>query len=161
MLRKRNAVSKGFDLMYSSLLSLADDTFCLRLQSAARMWRKVADEELSKLNLSDATTSPLWLINKLGEGLRQRTLADRLGLEGQSLVRLLDQLEEQGLVVRRDDPSDRRAKTLYLTDAGRALAERAEIVVKRIRVRLLEGVPVDHMAIVDRVLDSIIASATD
>jgi MarR family transcriptional regulator, transcriptional regulator for hemolysin len=145
--------------MYSSILSLADDTFCLRLQSAARMWRKVADEELSKLNLSDATTSPLWLINKLGEGLRQRTLADRLGLEGQSLVRLLDQLEEQGLVVRRDDPSDRRAKTLYLTDAGRKLAEQAEVVVKRIRARLLQGVPVDHLAIVDRVLDSIIASA--
>lgn len=147
--------------MYSSLLSLADDTFCLRLQHAARVWRKVADEELSKLNLSDATTTPLWLIYKLGEGMRQRTLADRLGLEGQSLVRLLDQLESAGYVVRRDDPSDRRAKALYLTDAGRAMAEQSEIVVKRIRARLLKGVPNEQLAVVDRVLDSIIGCGAE
>jgi MarR family transcriptional regulator for hemolysin len=147
--------------MYSSLRSLADDTFCLRLQRAARVWRKVSDEELSKLNLSEATTTPLWLINKLGEGLRQRTLAEHMGLEGQSLVRLLDQLESAGLVVRRDDPSDRRAKALYLTDAGRKLAEQAELVVRHIRAKLLDGVPSEHLAIVDGVFDKIITAAAD
>ena len=148
-------------LMSSSFLTLADDTFCIRLQRAARMWRKVANEELSKLNLSEATTTPLWLIYTLGEGLRQRALADHLGLEGQSLVRLLDQLEEAELVVRRDDPTDRRAKALYLTDAGRKLAEQAEVVVKGIRRRLLEGVSPDQLAIVDRVLEQVIAAAND
>ncbi|MDC6378840.1 MarR family transcriptional regulator [Pseudomonas graminis] len=147
--------------MYSSLRTLADDTFCLRLQRAARVWRKVADEELMKLNLSDATTTPLWLINKLGEGLRQRTLADHMGLEGQSLVRLLDQLESSGLLVRRDDPSDRRAKALYLTDAGRKLAEQAELVVRGIRAKLLHSVPAEHLAIVDEVFDKIITAAAD
>ncbi|CAQ84316.1 MULTISPECIES: MarR family winged helix-turn-helix transcriptional regulator [Photorhabdus] len=147
--------------MYTSLLTLADDTFCLRLQRAARMWRKVSDEELSKLNLSEATTTPLWLINKLGEGLRQRTLADHMGLEGQSLVRLLDQLEGAGLLIRRDDPTDRRAKALYLTDEGRNLAEQAEIVVRNIRARLLDGEPNENLAIVDRVFDKIINAASE
>lgn len=147
--------------MYSSLRTLADDTFCLRLQRAARVWRKVADEELIKLNLSDATTTPLWLISKLGEGLRQRTLADHMGLEGQSLVRLLDQLESSGLLVRRDDPSDRRAKALYLTDAGRKLAEQAELVVRGIRAKLLHGVTAEHLTIVDEVFDKIIKAAGD
>ncbi|KAA1190191.1 MarR family winged helix-turn-helix transcriptional regulator [Photorhabdus heterorhabditis] len=146
--------------MYTSLLTLADDTFCLRLQRAARMWRKVSDEELSKLNLSEATTTPLWLINKLGEGLRQRTLADHMGLEGQSLVRLLDQLEGAGLLIRQDDPTDRRAKALYLTDEGRNLAEQAEIVVRNIRARLLDGEPNENLAIVDRVFDKIINAAS-
>ncbi|OCQ52007.1 Transcriptional regulator SlyA [Photorhabdus australis subsp. thailandensis] len=146
--------------MYTSLLTLADDTFCLRLQRAARMWRKVSDEELSKLNLSEATTTPLWLINKLGEGLRQRTLADHMGLEGQSLVRLLDQLEGAGLLIRKDDPTDRRAKALYLTDEGRNLAEQAEIVVRNIRARLLDGEPNENLAIVDRVFDKIINAAS-
>jgi MarR family transcriptional regulator for hemolysin len=146
-------------MVHSSFLSLADNTLCLRLQRAARLWRKVADEELERFNLSDATATPLWLIHQLGEGLRQKTLAEHLGLEGQSLVRLLDQLEEAQLLVRRDDPADRRAKGLYLTDAGRRLAEQAEVVVKNVRSRLLEGVPTDQLAVMDRVLDAIISSA--
>jgi MarR family transcriptional regulator, transcriptional regulator for hemolysin len=145
--------------MSSSLLSLAEDTFCLRLQRAARMWRKVADIELKKLNLSEATSTPLWLIYKMGEGLRQRTLAEHLGLEGHSLVRLLDQLEEAGLVVRRDDPLDRRAKTLYLTDAGRQVGEQVDTMVKHIKNKLLHGVAADQLALVDSVLSTIATSA--
>ncbi|WP_226382826.1 MULTISPECIES: MarR family transcriptional regulator [Burkholderia] len=147
--------------MSSSLLSLAEDTFCLRLQRAARMWRKVADVELSKLNLSEATSTPLWLIYKLGEGLRQRTLAEHLGIEGHSLVRLLDQLEEAGLVVRRDDTSDRRAKTLYLTEAGRRVGEQVDTMVKHIKGKLLHGVAADQLALVDSVLNTIATSAEE
>jgi MarR family transcriptional regulator for hemolysin len=145
--------------MSSSLLYLAEDTFCLRLQRAARMWRKVADIELKKLNLSEATSTPLWLIYKMGEGLRQRTLAEHLGLEGHSLVRLLDQLEEAGLVVRRDDALDRRAKTLYLTDAGRQVGEQVDTMVKHIKNKLLHGVGADQLALVDSVLNTIATSA--
>ncbi|WP_240324674.1 MarR family transcriptional regulator [Trinickia diaoshuihuensis] len=147
--------------MSASLLSLAEDTFCLRLQRAARMWRKVADIELSKLNLSEATSTPLWLIYKLGEGLRQRTLAEHLGLEGHSLVRLLDQLEEAGLVVRRDDASDRRAKTLYLTESGRKVGQQIDTMVKGIKAKLLHDVSAEQLALVDAVLSSIVASAEE
>lgn len=123
------------------------------------MWRKVADIELGKLNLSEATSTPLWLIYKLGEGLRQRALAEHLGLEGHSLVRLLDQLEEAGLVVRRDDARDRRAKTLYLTDSGRQVGEQVDTMVKHIKNKLLHGVAVDQLALVDSVLNTIATSA--
>ncbi|WP_304991532.1 MarR family winged helix-turn-helix transcriptional regulator [Burkholderia plantarii] len=145
--------------MSSTLLALAEDTFCLRLQRAARMWRKVADVELSKLNLSEATSTPLWLIYKLGEGLRQRTISEHLGIEGHSLVRLLDQLESAGLVVRRDDASDRRAKTLYLTDAGRQVGQQVDAMVKDIKAKLLHGVSADQLALVDSVLTGITTSA--
>ena len=123
--------------MSASLLSLAEDTFCLRLQRAARMWRKVADIELSKLNLSEATSTPLWLIYKLGEGLRQRTLAEHLGLEGHSLVRLLDQLEEAGLVVRRDghQPLHRLPGQLRVARLPRRGSHRAERPQLRARAR--------------------------
>ena len=48
-----------------------------------------------------------------------------LAIEGASLVRQLDQLVEAGLVERREDTIDRRAKTLHLTPAG--IARRAKI----------------------------------
>jgi len=135
------------------------DRFCLVLQRAGRLWRRRADEALRAYNLSEATTTPLWLIARLGDGLRQRTLAHHLGIEGQSLVRLLDRLEAAGYVVRRDDPTDRRAKTLGLTQAGRAVAARVDAVVHENRVALLAGVSAEELATTARVLDRIIAAA--
>ncbi|KMN51362.1 MarR family transcriptional regulator [Chromobacterium violaceum] len=142
-----------------SLLSVANDSFCLRLQRAARLWRQVADEELKKYGLSEATTTPLWLIGRLGEGLRQRALAEHLGIEGQSLVRLIDHLESSGLVVRRDDPTDRRAKVLMLTEAGKTMAAQVDQVVRDIRERLLQDVSAEALHITDLTLDAISRAA--
>jgi MarR family transcriptional regulator for hemolysin len=53
--------------------------------------------------------------------MRQTDLAAALDIEGPSLVRLLDALERQGLVVRCGEPDDRRVKTLHMTAAGHAM----------------------------------------
>ncbi|MNV11193.1 Transcriptional regulator SlyA [compost metagenome] len=52
------------------------------------------------------------------EGIRQVELAERLDIQPITLARQLDQLAENGLVERRNDPSDRRAYQLYLTEAA-------------------------------------------
>ncbi|UUS15263.1 MarR family transcriptional regulator [Stenotrophomonas sp. CD2] len=53
-------------------------------------------------------------------------LAQQLGMEGPSLVRLLDKLCASDLVRRESDASDRRANLLWLTDAGHALVSELE-----------------------------------
>jgi MarR family transcriptional regulator for hemolysin len=72
--------------------------------------------------------------------MRQGVLAEELGVEGPSLVRILDQLCAANLVERRDDPNDRRAKTLHLTAEGQALAGVVEDAVQVVRTRVLAGV---------------------
>jgi DNA-binding MarR family transcriptional regulator len=55
------------------------------------------------------------------EGPRtQLALAGRLGLDRTVMTYLLDDLQKEGLVERRPDPADRRARRVELTDAGRA-----------------------------------------
>jgi MarR family transcriptional regulator, transcriptional regulator for hemolysin len=100
--------------------------FTPALLQAGRAWRREADEALSGLGLSHATAFPLLYVIREGDGIRQGVLAAFMGIEGPSLVRLLDQLETAGLIRREEDAVDRRAKTLHLTAAGRALALRAE-----------------------------------
>ena len=56
----------------------------------------------------------------------QKNLAEELGIEHATLVRLIDALEEQGLVIRNVADDDRRAKRVTLTPKGRKLVEGIE-----------------------------------
>jgi MarR family transcriptional regulator, transcriptional regulator for hemolysin len=97
--------------------------------------------------LADAGSSvPTWLIltSLMGESWpAQHRLARALHIEGPTLTRHLDGLEEAGLVVRRREADDRRAVRVELTDAGRAKhAELRRAVIafdKRLRAGLTDN----------------------
>jgi MarR family transcriptional regulator, transcriptional regulator for hemolysin len=76
----------------------------------------------------------------LHEGIQQGTLADLLDIEPITLVRLLDRLERNGLVERRQHPKDRRAWQLYLTDAARPLLDEMRTLGEVTRGEALTGV---------------------
>lgn len=103
--------------------------FGYQLAYVARRWRRELDESLAGFGLTDASWRPLVHLGRLGEGARQNDLARSLGIEGPSLVRLLDRLAAAGFIERREDASDRRAKTLHLTPEGRRLVGRLRAVV--------------------------------
>ncbi|MBZ3930742.1 MarR family winged helix-turn-helix transcriptional regulator [Xanthomonas citri] len=102
----------------------------------ARQWQRLADQAFSEFDLSSACTGPLLMIGRSGGGIRQVALAQQLGMEGPSLVRLLDKLAAQGLLRREADSSDRRANQLWLTDAGQALVGRIEIRLDALRAQV-------------------------
>lgn len=93
--------------------------FGVRFSMLARRWRRALDAHLVASGLSDATWVPLIHLHELGDGVSQKQLAARVGLDGSSLVRLLDILSRQGLVERRVDAADARARLIFLTEAGR------------------------------------------
>jgi MarR family transcriptional regulator for hemolysin len=95
-----------------------------RLTYLTRRWRKVLDTEFQSSDLTDATWRPLLHLHILGEDIRQKDLAASLGIEGPSLVRLIDSLITKGLIERSEDASDRRAKLLRLTPEGLKLVDR-------------------------------------
>jgi DNA-binding MarR family transcriptional regulator len=75
-------------------------------------------------------------------------------LEPITVVRLLDRLQAAGLVERRADPTDRRARTLYLTAAARPLLERIRILGDEVEAEALDGICQTERDIVIRVLIS-------
>jgi DNA-binding MarR family transcriptional regulator len=76
-------------------------------------------ERLAPLALAPQHAGILRMLGSAA-GLSQRELAGRLGILPSRLVALVDELEEKGLVERKDDPGDRRSYALQLTDRGRA-----------------------------------------
>jgi MarR family transcriptional regulator, organic hydroperoxide resistance regulator len=65
------------------------------------------------------------------EGVSQQELATRLYVTKGNISGLIDRLAEAGLVERRSTASDRRQHAIYLTETGRAIAERAIAVQRR------------------------------
>nr|RAW03873.1 hypothetical protein DBT41_10685 [Aerococcus urinae] len=57
------------------------------------------------------------------DGLTQTELADEVGMDKAPLGRLLDRVEELGLIIRKPDPMDRRVRRVHLTEAAKALDE--------------------------------------
>ena len=129
--------------------------FGFRVARIARRLRQAVDAELRVLGLTEATWRPLVYVRRLGDGVRQKELATALSIEGPSLVRLLDNLERRGLIERRADETDRRARGIHLTRPGRDLAKRAAKVGGEIQARLLANVPPAELEACERVLAGI------
>ena len=121
----------------------------------ARRMRQAVDGEMRLIGLTEATWRPLMYVRSLGDGVRQKELATAMSVEGPSLVRLLDNLERRGLIERREDETDRRARGIYLTRAGRDLAVRVAKVGGEIQARVLAKVPPADLEICRSVFDTI------
>jgi MarR family transcriptional regulator for hemolysin len=120
--------------------AIASASFGYLVMRVARHWRQAADRALAASGLSLAATEPLLVLSRCGGEMRHGCLADAVGIEGPSLVRLIDMLVRDKLVTRSEDPTDRRAKTIALTALGRAKAQDIEAIVKSLRAHLMEGV---------------------
>jgi MarR family transcriptional regulator for hemolysin len=107
------------------------------LTHASRAYRAAADKVAADYGLSQATGLPVLVISRFGEnGVRPGVLAETLSLEASSLVRVVDHLIESGLLERHEDPNDRRAKILRLTDEGRNTAELMDRALRPFRRKL-------------------------
>ena len=117
-------------------MSFADapsrDRLGFLMVTLTRQWRRFVEEQLAASGLTDATWTPLLHLRAWGDGVTQKELAERVGLDGSSLVRLLDILEGKGWVERRADPADRRSKRIFLTEEGNT-------AVDSIRATMLEA----------------------
>jgi MarR family transcriptional regulator for hemolysin len=131
------------------------DSFGSLLSRAARQWRRAADLRLQPFDLTEATWLPLVHIARAPQSPRQKDLAASMSLDGSSVVRLLDNLEAAGLIKRKEGENDRRAKMIFLTARGRAIADQVETVSRRIRGDALAGLSDRDIETTVRVLNHV------
>lgn len=122
------------------------------LQRASRRWRFVVEQKFLPFNLSAPRAAPLIWIGRLGGGVKQSTVAASIGIRASTLVQLLSQLEADKYVERRDDPEDRRAKTLWLTDKGASLVAELEKRLGALRAIAMADIREDEIETALKVL---------
>ena len=97
--------------------------FAFLINDVARLLRTLADQRARQFGMTRAQWAVLARLES-NEGLKQSELAEMLDLQPITLTRLVDRLCANGLIERRADPDDRRAKRLYLTPQARPLMDR-------------------------------------
>jgi len=108
------------------------------INDVARLLRTYADQKAAQYGMSRAKWAVLARLDRF-EGLKQTELVDMLDLQPISLTRLLDSLCANGLIERRADPDDRRAKRLFLTPAARPLLDRLGDLAEELMGTALAG----------------------
>lgn len=118
--------------------------FAFILNDVARLLRTYADYKAAQFGMTRAQWAVLVRIDR-SEGLNQSELAEVLDLQPITLTRLLDKLSDSGLIERRPDPTDRRAKRLFLTAAARPLLKQLGALGEETMAGALEGVPPEQI----------------
>lgn len=133
--------------------------FAPLLLNCGRGWRRALNAMLLEHDLSDATATPLIMLLRHGDLVPQSVLAERVGVEGPTLVRVLDGLEADGLICRVPADTDRRIKLVQLTTEGTKVAERCETSAAILREKMLGDIEPERVRAALDVLRIIAAKA--
>ena len=93
------------------------------------------------------------LINQ--DGLTQKEIAERLGLEGPTLIPIIDKMEKDDLVVRKVDPLDRRNNKIYRTEKANELWNEMLKCAVKVRQVSLKDIPEENIDITKNVLERV------
>lgn len=135
------------------------ETLPFEIGETAHALRKAFDRRAVGLGVTRAQWKVLFRLERQ-PGLRQIELADMLDIEPITLSRIIDRLEEGGLVERVADPSDRRAWRLHVTAGARPLIEKLRAVANEMISEAFAGIDPDHIAITRAVLGRVRENAS-
>ena len=122
---------------------------------AARRWRTRLNERLKSIGQTDARCAALAEIADCENGVVQRELSQRLGVEEPTVVRLLDALEAQGWVERRAHSLDRRAKVVQITPDAQPVLDQAQAIVSELQEEMFAEIDPSDLAVCLRVLNQL------
>ncbi len=113
--------------------------FSAALHNTGRSWRQAIDQRLKDLGVSQAAWLTIAMVAKADSAPSQKQLADLLGVEGPTVVAMIDRLVASNYVERIASPIDRRVKLIALTAAGQALYAKVKSRADVFRAELLDG----------------------
>lgn len=118
------------------MIAKTDDLVGSLIHDVAHLLRLHIDERLQPFRLTRVHWLAIGIIGE-NERLTQAELANKLELGAATTGKLVDRLEERGLVRRENDPNDRRSNLLALTPDAKAILRKLARVSKELRQEIL------------------------
>ncbi len=131
--------------------------FTGRLNLIARRYRTRLNERLKSIGQTQARWDALFWISTSGDAVTQSELAERMGIEGPTLVRMLNKLEQEGLVERLSTPLDRRAKTIRLKGKAEEVLADIAALIAPFRAEILQDLTDEELLLCQSVFDRVMS----
>ncbi|MCV7212827.1 MarR family winged helix-turn-helix transcriptional regulator [Mycolicibacterium canariasense] len=138
----------------------ADSELTWLLHRAAQRMHTATGERAEEHGLQLRDYIVLSALN-LTTNLTQAELGKALGLDKTTLMSQLDKLERMGLVIRRHDPRDRRARIPHITEAGEKLRAKVARACQRVEEAALPSFTHDEVQLLRRMLIEMIGDSDD
>src|SRR5216684_1757627 len=132
-----------------------EERFSGALHSTSRAWRQALDRRLKYLGVSQASWMTIAVAAKARAPLSQSGLADRLAVEGATMVAMVDRLVKAGLVIREPSTTDRRIKRVVLTQAGNLLYDKVRAEAAAFRKELLANIDPKALLVATELLEGL------
>jgi MarR family transcriptional regulator for hemolysin len=132
-----------------------EERFSNTLHNTARAWRLAVDHRLKPLGISQASWMTIAIVARAHSPLSQSEIANRLAVEGATMVSMIDRLVKAGLVIRKASSTDRRVKHICLTDAGNKLYAKVKREAIAVRQQLLANVDRAKLRLATEVLEEL------
>lgn len=139
------------------MTSFLDHSIGYNMNMAALILKRELQNQFNRYAY-DVTTEQWAVLNRLWEndGKTQSDLAIATFKDHANITRMIDLLEKKGLVLRQDDPQDRRSKLIYLTEEGKALQEKLLPLAREVLYRALQGITREEVALMNQLSNRII-----
>lgn len=128
------------------------ETVILDIVETARQLRRAFDRRAAALEATPAQWRLLARLARKGDGQRQVDLAEGLDVEPITLARMVDRLEQSGLVERRRDEEDRRAWRIFLTPRAAPIIDHLQTLGDAFHEDVLAGVSEEQIKAAQDVL---------
>jgi MarR family transcriptional regulator for hemolysin len=132
-----------------------EERFANALHGTARSWRQAVDRRLKFLGVSQASWMTIAVAAKAQRPLSQTELAERLAVEGATMVAMVDRLVKSGFAAREVSSTDRRIKHVIVTDAGHRLYDKVKAEAEAVRQELLAKIDPANLETATRVLEEL------
>jgi DNA-binding MarR family transcriptional regulator len=142
--------------VYSSLVNeircLGGEEIVVQLLRTAERVERALERALEELGLSPAKLAVLAAITRAGGRLSLGELAQHRSCVKSNITKLIDRLEADGLVGRRDDPFDRRGVLAEITPEGSRLQAQGRCLIEEVEASLTRGLAAADVEVLRRVL---------
>ena len=126
---------------------------------ASKSQERLAEVSIKKqLGLTPAQWK-ITLALSVTDGLTQKELADKIYIDGSTLVPIIDKMEENGLVERKSDSNDRRLNRIFLTKKSESTVDSIIMIVLQLRKMIYRGISESDLDLVKNTLRTIIKNS--
>jgi MarR family transcriptional regulator for hemolysin len=132
------------------------------VRSTAKAFESAIDQQLrKKADITVAQSRVIGVLALVKNGMTQKEIANRIGIEAPTIVPMIDKLEEQGILIRRPDHNDRRNNLIFLTDKSEAKWELIIECALELEKTSRQGVSDEELEITKRTLRKIAQNVAD